>query len=91
MLDENDRAIAQLIISLADNLNLEMIAGGVETQEQQVLLAQMGCHRYQGYYFGRPQPLVQLKRRYWLTKSASFAIDSSCVIMFPLPVSKWWR
>jgi diguanylate cyclase (GGDEF)-like protein/PAS domain S-box-containing protein len=61
LLDENDRAIAQLIISLADNLNLEVIAEGVETQEQQALLAQMGCHRYQGYYFGRPQPLVQFE------------------------------
>ena len=59
--DENDRAIAQLIISLADNLSLEVIAEGVETQEQQALLAQMGCQRYQGYFFGRPQPLAQFE------------------------------
>lgn len=61
LIDDNDRAIAQLIISLADNLHLEVIAEGVETQEQQALLAQMGCQRYQGYFFGRPQPLAQFE------------------------------
>jgi EAL domain-containing protein (putative c-di-GMP-specific phosphodiesterase class I) len=39
---------------LGDSLNLLVMAEGVETQEQRAYLAQLGCHAYQGYLFGRP-------------------------------------
>jgi EAL domain-containing protein (putative c-di-GMP-specific phosphodiesterase class I) len=41
---------------MARNLNLDTVAEGVETQEQQDFLMSQGCHMMQGYYFGRPMP-----------------------------------
>jgi EAL domain-containing protein (putative c-di-GMP-specific phosphodiesterase class I) len=59
--DGNDAAIAATIIGLCRNLGLEVIAEGVETEEQRAFLARQGCHRYQGYLFCRPLPLEQLE------------------------------
>ena len=57
MLDSpGDAAIAQAVVSLGRSLKLEVIAEGVETAEHCRALAAMGCHRYQGYLFGRPAP-----------------------------------
>ena len=53
----DDAAIARTIIALAQNLRLEVIAEGVETDAQRELLASAGCHAYQGYFFSRPLPL----------------------------------
>jgi diguanylate cyclase (GGDEF)-like protein/PAS domain S-box-containing protein len=59
--DGNDAAIAGTIIGLCRNLGLDVIAEGVETEEQRAFLARQGCHRYQGYLFCRPLPLEQLE------------------------------
>lgn len=52
-----DAIIVQTIIGMANNLNLEPIAEGVETQAQRDFLEKAGCTRYQGYLFGKPEPL----------------------------------
>ncbi|WP_317203050.1 putative bifunctional diguanylate cyclase/phosphodiesterase, partial [Janthinobacterium sp.] len=50
----NDAAIALSVISLAHNLNMRVIAEGVETREQMAFLRLHGCDEMQGYFFSRP-------------------------------------
>ncbi|WP_432377292.1 two-component system response regulator [Duganella sp. P38] len=52
--DSADAAIALSVISLAHNLNMRVIAEGVETREQVRFLTERGCDEMQGYYFSRP-------------------------------------
>jgi EAL domain-containing protein (putative c-di-GMP-specific phosphodiesterase class I) len=61
MTDPNDAAITQTIIALGRSLDLEVIAEGVETVAQRDLLLRQGCPLFQGYLFGRPQPVTELK------------------------------
>jgi diguanylate cyclase (GGDEF)-like protein/PAS domain S-box-containing protein len=60
--DANDAAIARTIIDLAHSLNLDVVAEGVETEEQRQFLARQGCHSYQGYLFCRPLPIAELEQ-----------------------------
>ncbi len=55
----SDVTIIQTIIGMADNLSMEVIAEGVETQIQRNTLESMGCMLYQGYFFGKPVPLEE--------------------------------
>ncbi|HTD03549.1 bifunctional diguanylate cyclase/phosphodiesterase [Undibacterium sp.] len=62
----NDAAITKTIMALAQSMGLAVIAEGVESEEQRNFLAGQGCHAYQGYLFGRPQPpeaFIQFLRR----------------------------
>ena len=60
-LRHTDSVIVQTIIGMARNLELEVIAEGVETEAQRDFLASFGCHLYQGYLLGRPMPADQLR------------------------------
>ncbi|WP_041354950.1 putative bifunctional diguanylate cyclase/phosphodiesterase [Nitrosococcus halophilus] len=48
------RAITKAIIALGHSLNLEVVAEGVETQEQFLYLQEYGCDRVQGYFISKP-------------------------------------
>lgn len=53
-IDENDRVITQTIVSIGQQFGLDVIAEGVETQEQYESLLAMGCNLFQGYLFHKP-------------------------------------
>ena len=52
--DADDMAIIKAIITLAKGLNLNVVAEGVETQEQQEKLRSLGCYEMQGYWLSPP-------------------------------------
>ncbi len=54
LIDSNDAVIARTIVALAHNLDLRVIAEGVESAAQRDFLATIGCDAFQGYFFGRP-------------------------------------
>ena len=57
--DKSDAAIIEAIIKLANALDLELVAEGVETQEQAEALQGLGCQIMQGYLYSRPAPFSQ--------------------------------
>jgi EAL domain-containing protein (putative c-di-GMP-specific phosphodiesterase class I) len=57
---EENRKLVHAMINLAHNLNLEVVAEGVETREQLDLLRGFGCDQVQGFLISKPLPLVEL-------------------------------
>ncbi|KXS38312.1 MAG: sensory box/ EAL domain/GGDEF domain containing protein [Halomonadaceae bacterium T82-2] len=65
---DKDAAICRSVITLARDLNLKIVAEGVETEEQHGYLLSLGCHTFQGYLFAKPMPLEMLMP--WLAQRA---------------------
>ena len=59
--DDDDVAITRSIIALANSLKLDVIAEGVEKEEQKEFLVNNGCHIIQGYLYARPMPAEKLE------------------------------
>ncbi len=53
-------ALVQSTVQVADALRLAVVAEGVETEAQASALAALGCHRAQGFLYGRPMPAAEL-------------------------------
>lgn len=66
-IDPSDLAITEAIIAMAKSLDIDIIAEGIETEDQLNLLMQQGCCYHQGFYFSRAIPaneiIKQLKKR----------------------------
>ncbi|MGA7595440.1 MAG: bacteriohemerythrin [Gallionella sp.] len=58
---EGANSIVQTIIAMAHSLKLDVIAEGVETEEQREILAYYGCQHYQGYLFSKPVQIEQFE------------------------------
>ena len=54
--DEKDDRLVGLILEIARNLKVPVVAEGVETEEQLELLRNLGCAYVQGFFFARPLP-----------------------------------
>ena len=60
----NDRAIVSAVVGLAQTLDLELVAEGVETEAQRELLTEMGCNHIQGWLVCQALPSEELARRF---------------------------
>ncbi|UTF59810.1 bifunctional diguanylate cyclase/phosphodiesterase [Gilvimarinus sp. DA14] len=63
-LDQNDAAIAKSIIGLAHNMQLTVVAEGVEQQHQAEWLAEEGCDQAQGFLYAKPMPAAQFESHF---------------------------
>lgn len=55
-LSEKGKLILEQVVSMANRLDLDLLAEGVETKEQVELLQGIGCDKVQGYYYAKPMP-----------------------------------
>ncbi|MFK7831249.1 MAG: putative bifunctional diguanylate cyclase/phosphodiesterase [Congregibacter sp.] len=60
--DPSDASIVRAMISMAETLELDVIAEGVETQDVHQFLVDAGCRRFQGFLYSRPIPLPDFKQ-----------------------------
>ncbi|QHE53707.1 EAL domain-containing protein [Pontibacillus sp. HMF3514] len=65
MNDHNDAVIVKAIITLAHNLNMQVIAEGVETAEQLEFLKDYLCDVTQGYFFSKALPAQEVEQKYF--------------------------
>ncbi len=71
--DSENAAITRAIIAMAHGLKMVVVAEGVETGEQLVLLEEYGCDLVQGFYLGRPAPaetVTGMLQSLWVPESA---------------------
>ena len=55
--EKRAQTIIRNIIHLSEELSIDSLTEGVETQEQYESLSEMGCKLFQGYYFAKPMPV----------------------------------
>jgi EAL domain-containing protein (putative c-di-GMP-specific phosphodiesterase class I) len=67
LVTSNAATITRAIITLGRNLGLEIVAEGVESEEQRLALMESGCDRFQGYLFSAPIPADGIER--WLFRT----------------------
>jgi EAL domain-containing protein (putative c-di-GMP-specific phosphodiesterase class I) len=61
--------LVAMIINLAHSLQLNVVAEGVETEEQSNIVRSLGCDQAQGYLYGRPIPGAQFSAQFLSWKS----------------------
>jgi EAL domain-containing protein (putative c-di-GMP-specific phosphodiesterase class I) len=54
-------AIIRAVVALAQSLGMATTAEGVETEEEHIMVQELGCTKVQGYYFGRPLPVLEAR------------------------------
>lgn len=59
---DKDQKLVESILTLAHNMELDIIAEGVETQDQLSKLDELGCDAIQGYLYSRPVPIESLRQ-----------------------------
>lgn len=62
VIDSCDAMIVKTIVEMTHKLGIDVVAGGVETEQQFDCLKDFECSAYQGYLFGRPVPLNEFER-----------------------------
>ncbi len=68
--DRNATMISEAIIAMAKSLHLQVVAEGIETEDQLDLLRQSGCHIVQGFFYDPPLCVSELEKNWCLNKSS---------------------
>lgn len=69
--------VVQTIVGMATSLGIEVIAEGVETDDQRRILELHGCRRHQGYLFSRPLPVAEFEALFERSIDAGGGADAS--------------
>jgi diguanylate cyclase (GGDEF)-like protein/PAS domain S-box-containing protein len=77
-------AIVRATIALAHNLNLHVVAEGIDTEEQAVQLSGFGCEYGQGYLYGAPMPATDAETLMTVARSRGRSIQAA----MPVPVGR---
>jgi len=59
--DKDDAGLVRIFLNLGAQLEIDVVAVGVESERQLRFLRENGCRKFQGYYFGKPQPADQFE------------------------------
>ena len=70
--NEKAKAVLKSVVSLANNLGMQTLTEGVETDEAFMFLKQIGCERLQGYLFGKPMQKEELIKK---IKNGTYSIQ----------------
>jgi EAL domain-containing protein (putative c-di-GMP-specific phosphodiesterase class I) len=71
MVDANDAALVDTIMTMARHIDLDVVAEGVETEPAFSFLRELGCPTFQGYFFGHPCTSEEFTARFLDTDQAS--------------------
>jgi len=63
--NNDDRVLAKTIVDLAHNLNLSIVAEGVENKQQLSIIEGLGAEEIQGFYFSKPKPSSEIEAEYF--------------------------
>ncbi len=78
--DHNDAAIAKSIIGLAHNMQMRVVAEGVENERQAEWLREMGCDQAQGFLYSKPMSAKQLENHF---RNGRFHFDGTVIPIEP--------
>lgn len=61
---KNHRLIMKSVVTMCENLEIEVLAEGIETIDQETILKQLGCFHGQGYLYGKPMPIAEFVEKF---------------------------
>ncbi|WP_299659537.1 EAL domain-containing protein [uncultured Psychromonas sp.] len=67
--ESNSRDLCKVMIMLAEQLNIQVVAEGIENEQQKQYLLEAGCQFGQGYLFSKPMPFLQFQENYFSHQS----------------------
>ena len=71
---DDGACIVNAIVAMAHGLKLDIIAEGVETDEQLEYLRSLGCHQVQGFFYGPARPATEISKILGITKARAASL-----------------